>query len=58
MERYSPIETFGFEMAVLGSKIRSPTLNKLAVTDFQCILTPLFITVEIFDIVIPYLYAV
>ena len=58
MERYSSREPFGFTMDVLGSKRIPTTVNTLAVTDSKCILTPLFITVEIFARVVPNLFAV
>ena len=59
MEIYDSIEIFEFSMYVLlGQKIGHTTVNKFSVTDFQCILTPSLITIENFDIVIPYCFAV
>ena len=45
-------------MAVLGSTRRPTTLENLVVTDLQHILTPLFTTVDIFSLVVPYLFDV
>ena len=58
MEGYASRLTFGFEIDVLGSTIRNTTVKKLAVTDLQRILTPLFITVEIFALFFPCMFAV
>ena len=56
MERDASREPFGFKMAILiGSTIGPTTLNKFSVTTLKHILTPSFITVDIFSIVIPYL---
>ena len=51
-------EHIGFSMAILGSIIISTTVIKLAVTALQQILTPLFIIVDIFALVVPYLFDV
>ena len=45
-------------MAVLISTRRPTTVNKLAVTALQRILTPSFITFDIFALVVPYLFTV
>ena len=55
---YASIEPFGFEMDVLGSKRRSTTVKKFSMTALQHILTPSFITVDMFALVVPYLFAV
>ena len=44
-------------MSVLGSTRRPTTVKKLVVTALQRILTPSFITVDIFTLVAPYLFA-
>ena len=47
--------TLRFLMAVLlGSRIGPTTVNKSSVTSFQRILTPLFITIDMFALVVPY----
>ena len=56
MKGYASIETFYFEMAIQSSTIR--TVNTWVVTALQLILTPLFITVDIFDLFIPYFFSV
>ena len=58
MEIYASIEPFGFSMDVLGSTRRFNTVKKLTVTAFQCILTPSFVTVDIFALVVTYLFSV
>ena len=45
-------------MAVLGSIRRPTTVKILAVTALQRILTPSFITFDIFALVVPYLFTV
>ena len=45
-------------MDEIGPKIRLTTSNKLAVTSLQCILTPLLITVDMFALVVSYLFDV
>ena len=50
--------TLWFSMDVLGSTIIPNTVKKLAVTDLQRILNPLFITVDIFALSVPYLFNV
>ena len=57
MEIYASRKTFGFSMIVLGSTRRTTTVSKLAVTDFQVILTPLFVTIDMFALVVPYLFS-
>ena len=54
MERDVSKEPFGFAMSVIGS-IRIPTtVNKLDVTALQCIMTPSFVSLDIFALVVPY----
>ena len=48
IERYTSREPFGFVMAVLGSTKIPTTVNKLAMADLQRILTPSFMTVDMF----------
>ena len=58
MEIYASRKTFDFVMAVLGSTIRPITVNKLAVIDLQCIMTTLFVTLDILALSVPYLFDV
>ena len=58
MERDSSLGDFGFEIDVIGSTIRPTIVNKLAVIVLQHIMTPSFISLDMFDIVVPYLFAV
>ena len=58
MEVYASREPFGFAMAVPSSKRSPNTVNTLVLTAFQCILTPAFITVVIFSLVVPYLFSI
>ena len=51
-------DAFGFAMAVLISTRRPTTVEKLVVAALQHILTPSFITVDIFALVIPHFFAV
>ena len=51
-------ETFGFAMDVIGLTRRPTIVNKLAVIVLQCIVTPTFISLDMIDLVIPYLFAV
>ena len=43
-------------MSLLGSTIKPATVNKFSVTALQRILTALFVTVDMFDLVIPYFF--
>ena len=53
------IEIFGFSLNVLlVSTRRRTTVSKFSVTSFQCILTPSFVTVKMFDRVVPYCFAI
>ena len=51
-------EPFVFSMAVLGSTIRPTTINTFSVIYYQHIMTPLFITLDMFALVVPYLFDV
>ena len=57
MGRDAKIEPFCFEMDVLGSTRRPTIFNKLAVVFLQRIMTPSFVSLEIFALFIPYLCA-
>ena len=58
MESDAPIEIFGFLMDILYSIIRPTTVNKLAVTALQHIMTPLFTTLDIFSLIVPDIFDV
>ena len=58
MEIYASRYPFGFAMAVIGSTRRPTTVNKLAVLTLKCITTPLFTTLDMFSLVVTYLFAV
>ena len=51
-------EPFVFVVSVIGSKNIPTTEKILAVTDLQSILTPLFVTVDIFYLVVTYLFSI
>ena len=53
MEGYGSRETFDFAMDLLISARRPTTVNTWVVTALQQILTPSFITVDIFALVVP-----
>ena len=58
MEGDASREPFGFAMDLLGPTRRPTTEKKLAVTDLKHILSPSFIIVDMFALVVPYLCAV
>ena len=58
MEGDDSREPFDFPIAVTSSKIRPTTVNTWVVTALQRISTPLFITVDIFALVVPCLFSV
>ena len=58
MERYALIEAFGFAMGVLGSTRRPTTVNKLDVIVLQRIMTPSFVSLDMFALVVPIFFAV
>ena len=58
MERYSSREPFGFSISVLFSTIRPTNVNKLAMIVLQCIMTPLFLPLDIFALFVQYLFSI
>ena len=58
MEVYSSIEPFDLSIDVPSSTIRPNNENTWVVTALQLILTPLFVTIDIFALIVPYLFAV
>ena len=58
MEIDDPREAFGFARDVIGSTRRRNIVNKLAVIFLQRIITPSFVSLDMFALVIPYLSAV
>ena len=56
MEIYSSREPFGFEMDVLCSKRIPTNVNKLAVIVSQFIMTPSFVSLIMFSLVVPYFF--
>ena len=58
MEIDASIEPFGFSVAVLGSTRRPTTVNKFYLTALKRIMTPSFVTLDMFALVVPYFFAV
>ena len=58
MEIEASRKNFIFEMDILGSTKRPTTINKLAVTALKRLLNPSFNTVDIFALVVTYLFTV
>ena len=58
MERDGSREAFGFARDVIGSTRRRNIVNKLAVVVLQRIMTPSFVSLDMFALAIPYLFAV
>ena len=58
MEGDASIEPFDFAMDVPSSTRIPTTVNTWAVTALQLISTPLFINVDIFALVVPYLFSI
>ena len=58
MERYSLREPFCFAMYMIGSTIRPTPIKKLAVIVLQRIMTPPFVSLDIFSLVIQYLFSI
>ena len=58
MEIYALRKTLSVSIVVIDSTRRPTTVKNVAVTALQRILTPLFITVDIFALVVPYLFDV
>ena len=56
MERYASREAFGFASYVIVSTRRRTIVNKLAVIKLQCIMTPSFISIGMFALVVPYFF--
>ena len=58
MEIDDPRYDFGFEMAVLSSTIRPTIVNKFSVIVLQRIMTLSFVSLDMFALVVLYLFAV
>ena len=58
MERDASREALGFARDVIGSTRRCTIVNKLAVIVLQRIMTPSFIPLDMFALVVPYFFAV
>ena len=54
MDRDASIESFEFSMAVIGSTRRSTTVNKLTMNYLGRIMIPLFVTLDMFALVVTY----
>ena len=50
MERYASRKALGFARDVISSPIRFTIVNKLDVIVLQCIMTPLFVSLDMFDV--------
>ena len=57
-ERYLSREAFGFAMDVICSTRRPTIFNKLAVIILERIMTTLCVSLDMFTLVVPYLFAV
>ena len=58
MEIYASGESFVFAMGVIGSTRRPTIVKKSAVIVLQCIMTPSFVSLGIFYLVVPYCFDV
>ena len=58
MERDASREAFGFARDVIGSTRRPTIVNKLAVIVLQSIMTPSFVFLGMFALVVPCFFAV
>ena len=58
MERDSSIEAFDFARDVIGSTRIHTILNKLDVIFLQRIMTASFVSLDMFALVVPYLFGV
>ena len=58
MEIYASMEAFVFTMDGLGSTRRPTIVKKLAVIVLQCIMTPSFVSLEMFSLVTSYLFSI
>ena len=56
MERYYPIEYFGFARDVIGLTRRLNIVNKSDLIFLQRIMTPSFFYLDMFALVVPYLF--
>ena len=56
MEGGDSREPFGFSNSLPSSRLRPTTVNTWVMTALQWILTPLFISVDIFALVVPYFF--
>ena len=54
MEIDASREYFGFEKDVIGSTIIPNIVNKLAAIVFQHIMTPSFVSIDMFALVVPF----
>ena len=57
MERDASRELFGFAMDVIVSTRRPSTVNNSSVTALRHIMTPSFVILDMYALVIPYLFA-
>ena len=53
MERDASREAVGFARYLIGSTRRRTIFNKLAVIVVQCIMTPSFVSLDSFSLVVP-----
>ena len=58
LRRDSQMKPFGFSRDVIGSTRRPTIVNKLAVIVLQDIMTHLFVSLDMFSLVVTYLFAV
>ena len=58
MERYDPRKYFGFARDVIGLTRRHTIVNKLDVIVLQRIMTPSFVSLDMFALVVPYFFSV
>ena len=58
MGQYSSREPFGLAMNVLGSTIIPTTVKKLAIIALKQIMTPSFVTLDMFALSVPILFTV
>ena len=58
MERDSTREAFGVARYLIGAKRRLTIVKKLALIVLQRIMTPLFVSLDMFALVITYLFSV
>ena len=58
MEIHASREAFGFSRYVIGSTIRRAIAKKLAMIVLQCITTPSFVSLDMFAVVVQYLFSI